>query len=175
MNKAFYIVGIVFAVIFSGVISYYSEEVSNARFDSFWNDYSSYSSYGYDDYSYSYYDSSNDEDLTVEAALWSLLFFLSFATIDLLGLLKVKTRTVKVMSIIGLSLTGIFLLWNFGVMSSPGSMSFNEVAPGWSFYAMAMLATSIVGLVQSVRYAKRQAQGVTVKEQNDTSSDLLDS
>ncbi len=175
MNKAFYIVGIVFSVIFSGVISYYSEEVSDARFDMYWNDYSSFSSYGYDDYTYSSFSSSNHEDLSVEAGLWSLFFFLAFGAIDLLGLLKVKTRTMKVTAIIGLSFTGIFLLWNFGVLTSPGSMSFDEVAPGWSFYAMVMLAFTIVGLVQSVRYGRRQAAGAASQEVKTESSDLLDS
>lgn len=176
MNRAFYIIGIVFSVIFAGIISHYADEVSDARFDMFWNDYSSYSSYGYDDYSYSSYSSySNADDLTVEAALWSLFFFLCFGAIDLLGLLKVKTRTVKVLSIIGLSLTGIFLLWNFGVMSSPGSMSFDEVAPGWSFYAMVMLAFTIVGLVQSVRYARKQGSRGVSQEAPAAGSDLLDS
>lgn len=176
MNRAFYIVGIVFSVIFMGIISNYSEEVSNARFDSFWNDYSSYSSYGYDDYSYSSYTSySNDDEITFEATLWSLFFFLCFGAIDLLGLLKVKTRTVKVLSIIGLSLTGIFLLWNFLVMSSPDSMAFDEVAPGWSFYAMVMLAFTIVGLVQSVRFARRKDLGVEASNEKTATSDLLDS
>lgn len=153
MNKAFYIVGIVFAVIFLFLGAYYSEEVSSAKWNNFFNDYSyDYSSY---DYSYSYSDSNLDDEYTVEAGLWSVFFFLSFTAIVLLGLIKVKTATNKVLSIIGLSLTGIFLIWNFIMISAPGSISFDEVYPGWVMYCNIMLAFSIVGLVQSIRFEKR--------------------
>ena len=150
MNKAFYIVGIVFSVIFLIITGYYSEEVSSAKWSSF---YSNMYDYDYLDYGYSSYDSSYEyKDLTVAAALWSLFFFLCFIAIDLLGMIKIKTKTTKVLSIIGLSFSGIFLLWNFAVMASPGSLSFDEVSPAWGFYCMLMLAFTIVGLVQSARY-----------------------
>lgn len=176
MNRALYIVGIVFSVIFSGVISYYADEVDNARWNSYYDSFSSYSDYSYD---YSYMFNSDDEDLTVEAGLWSIFFILSFITIDLLGLLKVKTKTTKVLSIIGLSFSAIWLIWSFGMLSSPGSMSFDEVQPAWAFYATLMLAFTIVGLVQAVRYHKRKSQVVAKPTHQDTSvtetKDLLDS
>lgn len=174
MNKAFYIVGIVFAVVFLFVGGYYAEEVDNAQWSSFMSSYD-YSDFGYNyDYGYDY----EVEDLTIAASLWSLFFFLAFIAIDIMGLIKIKTTTVKVFSIIGLSLSGIFLLWNFAVMGSPGSLSFDEVYPGWVLYCLIMLAFSIVGLVQSVRYQKRQsvgaqpAQAVTNTKEVE---DLLDS
>lgn len=166
MNRAFYIVGIVFAVIFLFLGAYYAEEVSSAR----WNDYfSSYSSF---DYSYSF-GSDLDNEYTEEAGLWSLFFILSFITVDLLGLLKVKTKTVKVLSIIGLSLSLIMLIWTFLMISSPGSISFDEVYPAWAFYCLTVLAFSIVGLVQSVRYYRRSRMGYITP--NSDSKDLLDS
>jgi hypothetical protein len=163
MNKALYIVGIVFSVIFLILTFGYAEEVSNAR----------YSSYFYD---YNYYDyGSSASDLTMSAALWSLFFFLSFITIDLLGLIKVKTKTTKVLSIIGLSLSGMFLLWNFAVLSSPGSLSFDEVSPAWVFYCLAMLAFTIIGLIQSIRFG-RKASAVEANQPVSTEpKDLLDS
>ena len=173
MNRAFYIVGIVFSVIFLFVVSYYAEEVSSARMDELFNSFNSYSYDSYSSYS-SYYSSGMAESYTSEGAMWSLFFFLSFITIDLLGLLKVKTTTTKVLSIIGLSVSGIFLLWNFAVMSSPGSISFDEVAPGWIFYCLIMLAFTIIGLVQSVRYSKRIVSGSSVGVEN-SNKDLLDS
>ena len=169
MNRAFYIIGIVFSVFFLFVITYYTEEVSSARIDYLFSDYGDYSSYGYNSYS-----SSSYKDLTFEASLWSLFFFLTFITIDLLGLLKVKTTTTKVLSIIGLSFSGLFLLWNFAVMASPGSLSFDEVSPGWGFYCLVMLAFGIVGLVQSVRYSKRKVTSDSIQG-NSESKDLLDS
>ena len=172
MNKAFYIVGIVLAVIFMILGGYYSELVSDAKWASI------FSSFSYSDYGYNYgYDSGIDDDYTVEMGLWSLLFFLSFITVDLLGLIKVKTKTVKILSIIGLSLSGIFLLWNFGMISSPGSLSFDELYPAWVFYSMVMLAFGVVGLIQSIRFEKHK-NAVHVQplvEVKDQSKDLLDS
>lgn len=178
MNKAFYIVGIVFSVIFMFVVGYYAEEVSDARLNYMFSDIFNSSSYGYDSYSYTSYSSmygDSYEDLTVEAGLWSIFFFLCFIAIDLLGLLKVKTKTTKVLSIIGLSFSGIFFFWNFGLLTSPGSMSFDEVSGGWIFYCMLMLAFTIIGLVQSVRYGKQVASGGAEPVQNGNGSDLLDS
>ncbi|GEM_PF-970341 len=170
MNRAFYIVGIVFSVIFLFVTTYYEDAVSSARMDFWFSDFN----YGYDSYnSFPSYDTSSYRDLTVAAALWSLFFFLCFIAIHLLGLLKVKTTTSKVISIIGLSLSGIFLFWDLAVMASPGSLSFDEVAPGWGFYCMASLAFTIVGLVQSVRYLKRK--DVATNTISNNSEDLLDS
>lgn len=174
MNRAFYIVGIVFAVVFLFIGGYYADAVDNAKWSSFYDSLSS----SYDDYGYDYGFGNDDraDELTITAGLWSLFFFLAFIAIDLLGLLKVKTTTIKVFSIIGLSISGIFLLWNFAVLASPGSLSFDEVYPGWVLYCLIMLAFSIVGLVQSVRYHKRQVLGVSqpVLNSND-SKDLLDS
>lgn len=171
MNRAFYIVGIVFSVIFMVVTGYYAEEVDSAKM------YDLFSSYSYDSYSSysSYYSSGLAESYTSEAATWSLFFFLSFIAIDLLGLLKVKTTTVKVLSIIGLSLSGIFLLWNFVVLSSPGSVSFDEVAPAWIFYTMVMLAFTIIGVVQSSRYYSKASSMSTSIQDSKQTSDLLDS
>ena len=173
MNKAFYIVGIVFSVIFMIITVHYADEVSSARFDALWDDLYSYD-YGYDSYSYDYSSYDESEELTEEAALWSVFFILAFIAVDLLGLLKVKTKTTKILSIIGLSISGIFLFWNFGVMSSPGSMSFDEVAPGWMFYCLVMMAFGIIGLVQSIRFFKAPAavQGTETKPADE---DLLDS
>jgi len=167
MNKALYIVGIVFSVIFLILSVGYADEVSSAR----WNDYSYYS-YDYYD-SYNYYGSSAS-DLTMEAALWSLFFFLSFIAIDLLGLIKVKTKTTKILSIIGLSLSGIFLLWNFAVLSSPGALSFDEVAPAWVLYCLTMHVFSFFGLIQSIKFGRKAVVKVS-KPAVVEPKDLLDS
>lgn len=176
MSKVFYIIGIVFAIIFIGVCGYYAEEVSDARIDYF------LSSYNYSDYSYSGYSSYNSSsydsysDLTAEAGLWSLIFILFFITMNLIGLIKVKTKTSKVLSIIGLSLSAIILFWDFGVIASPGSMSFDEVSPAWVFFALNMLAFAIIGLIQSIRFAKKSLQSQTVKiSDSSENKDLLDS
>lgn len=162
------------SVVFMFIVAHYSAEVSSARLDYLFSDIYNYSSYGYDSYYSSYSSSSEYEDLTFDAAIWSMLFFLLFIAIDLLGLLKVKTKTTKTLSIIGLSISAIFLFWNFAVMSSPGAMSFDEVSPGWMFYSLIVLAFSIIGLVQSIRYQKKLASP-TVSNSTAATSDLLDS
>lgn len=172
MNKAIFIIGIVLAFIFIGVCGYYAEEVSSARFEYL------FSSYNYSDYSYSGYSSydSSYRDLTSEAGLWSLLFILFFVAMNLVGLIKVKTKTSKVLSIIGLSFSGILLFWDFAVIASPGAMSFDEVSPAWIFFALTMLAFAIIGLVQSLRFEKKRNQSSTVSSSvSRESSDLLDS
>ena len=172
MNKAIYIIGIVFSFIFIGICGYYAGEVSSARFDAL------FSSYNYSDYSYGGYSSydSSSSDLTMEAGLWSLFFIMFFITMNLIGLIKVKTKTSKVLSIIGLSFSAIILFWDFGVMASPGAISFDEVSPAWIFFALTMLAFAIIGLVQSVRFANRSSNvsggGSSVSADN---NDLLDS
>ncbi len=175
MNKIIFIIGIVFSVIFIFITGYYAELVSNARFDYLFSSYSydSYSSYSS---SYSSYGSGDSySGLTSEAALWSLLFILYFVAMNLVGLIKVKTKTSKILSIIGLSFGGIILFWNFAVMGSPGAMSFDEVAPAWIFFGLMMLAFSIIVLIQSVRYANRIATGAVNSDLNKSQTDLLDS
>ncbi len=168
MNKVFFIIGIVFSVLFIFISGYYAELVSNARLDYLFSSYSfdGYSSYGTGD-SYS--------SLTSEAALWALLFILYFVAMNLVGLIKVKTKTSKVLSIIGLSFGGIIMFWNFAVMLSPGAMSFDEVAPAWIFFGLMMLAFSIILLVQSIRHANKIALVGRRTGVNRSETDLLDS
>lgn len=167
MNKALYIVGIVFAIIFTFVIGYYAAEVASARLDYLFSDFSSYGSSYYDSYS----SGSEYKDLTFTASLWSLFFIASFIAIDLMGLLNVKTKTAKVFSIIGLSISGIFLFWNFAVMFSDGGITFDEIAGAYIFYCLIMLAFCIIGLVQAVRFGKMNFQPAEVKVANE---DILD-
>jgi hypothetical protein len=151
MMRAFYLVAIVFSLIFCVVAFTFAAKVSSDRFASFMSDlstdyssdYGSYNSYSYDDY--------GAESDTRTGAILSILFLVVFETVFLLGLLKVKTKTVKVTSIIGLSLNFIFLIWAVMVMGNPGSMSFDEVGAGFGLYALVPLAFSIIGVIHAFR------------------------
>lgn len=170
MSKVLYIIGIVLAVVFFILSGYYSGEVSDARFDALFSSYDySYSSYS----SYSYNGSASD--ITVEAGVWSLVFILFFIAMNLVGLIKVKTKTSKVLTIIGLSFSGILLFWNFAMIASPGSISFDEVSPAWVFYILMILAFAIIGLVQSIRFSKKMMNVVPSSSVSTESKDLLDS
>ena len=163
--KALYIVGIVLSFIFLFVIGFFIAEVESARYMSYY-DYSDPYSYNYGYSSYTNY----GEDDTLLGAIVSFFFFAFFILAGILGLIKTKTKTNKVLSIIGLSLSGIFFFWNILVMVDPGALSYDEVGGGYILYSLVMLAFMIVGLVQAVRYAKRSSVVPVV-----STDDVLDS
>lgn len=154
MNKAFYISSLVLSVLFSVIVIYYIDLVISARYSWYSGPYN--------------YNSGSGE--TEEAGLISLFFFLFFITTFLLGLIKIKRVTNKVLSIIGLSLSALFLLWDLVMLSSPSGVSFDEVGVGFFFFTPVIAAFSIVGIVQASRFKR---QGVLYKQKME--SDLLDS
>ena len=160
MNKAFYISSIALSFIFLCVCGYYIGEVESARsaeFSSYLNSYTDTYNYGYS--SYNPYEGYADE-YTTEAAIVSIFFFLFFIATDILGIAKIKTTTIKALGIIGLCLSGLMLMWDFLILSSPSSLSFDEVGGAFAFYALIILAFSIVGLVQAVLYSKGKVVSV---------------
>ncbi|MES2589385.1 MAG: hypothetical protein V4622_10420 [Bacteroidota bacterium] len=160
MKLATNILGLVFTLVFGIVILYYMSEVQDARFESLYSSLSSstYSSYPYSS-PYSSYSSYSDSysSLTEEAGVICLFFFLFFLYQFIFNLVKVKTKTSKVISIIGLSITGIFLLWDLLMIGDGGALSFDEVGAGFILFCMISLAFSIVGLVQCRVDARKQA------------------
>jgi hypothetical protein len=165
--KALYIVGIVLSFIFLFVIAFFVSEVESARFSSLFNSYSD--PYGYN-YGYSSY-TNYGEDETLMGAIVSFFFFAFFIFAGIMGLIKTKTKTNKVLSIIGLSLSGIFFFWNLLVMVDPGALSYDEVGGGFAFYSLIMLAFMIVGLVQAIKYARKSNAQPLATE----GGDILDS
>ncbi len=150
--RVLYIIAMVLTLGFIIADFYYMEEVSSARYSSYDNYYSS-DPYGYSGYdSYSSYE--EDDDITVQAGIVTLIFFLAFTALFILSLVNLKTMTVKVFSIIGLSLTFIIMLWDGLMISSPGGISFDEVGPAWVFYGLFMIAASIIGTVHAFRPKK---------------------
>jgi len=147
MMRGFYITGIVLAAILFLFTIYYAEETRHARWRAYDYNYNSYNSYG--GYNYSSY--SNDKEYTIEAGLISAFFFLFFIALEILTLIKLKTTTMKVLSIIGISITGIMILWDLLMLVDPGGISFNEVSEGWIIFAMIQTAFCIVGTVHAFR------------------------
>lgn len=146
--RAFYILGIIFSILLIIVTGYFIAEYQSARYSYYSYDYS-YNSYGSDS---SYYEM---REVTSNWAITTLFFFLYYIAVDILGLVKIKRTTTKVLSIIGLSLSGIMLFWDLLVISSPGGISVDEVGGVWVLYALIYLAFSIVGLVQAVKWKNR--------------------
>jgi hypothetical protein len=145
--KAFNIIGIVLVIILVIVCGYYIEEVSSAR----WRSYDFYDFGG----SYNYYGRSA-ADLTMEAGLIMLIFVLIYAGLYISNIVKVKTTTTKVLTIIGMSFTFIMLCWTGLMLSSPGGISFDEVGPVYILWGIINLAFTIVLLVQAVKYDNKK-------------------
>ena len=137
--KAVNIIGIVLAPALFAVSIYYINECLYA----YWSNWD----YGWDN-DYTYYGPSR-ADVTIEGSLVSLLFTLFYVFLNIFNLVKVKTTTSKVMSIIGMSLTGILLLINLLMLVEPGSSSYDEAGVSFAVFSFIMLAFTIVFLVQA--------------------------
>jgi len=148
MMRVFYLIAITLTIGFFVADFYYAEEVSHARYSSYDGMYNSSDPYGS---GYNSYDYSKDVDLTVEAGFVTMGFFLMCVVLYILSLVKIKTTTMKVFSIIGLSLTGIMILWDGVMIASPSGISFNEVVPGWIFFGVAMIAFMIIGTIHAFK------------------------
>ena len=147
MLRAFYISAIVLTIGAIIISAYFIEEVSSCRSASY--DYSYGDSYGTDDNFEYYHDRS--KDATVSAGIISMIYFLIMETIFILSFIRLKTKTIKVFSIIGISLTGIMIFWDALMISSPGGLSFDETGVAWIFFMVIMLAFSIVGMIHAFR------------------------
>lgn len=147
--RAFYLTALVLTLIFIVVSFIYIEKVHSARMDALYNSlsYDSYDSYG----SSSYYDSNRDNEMTQEIGFISLFFFFVYLAVEILTFVKLKTKTMKVLTIIGISFTGIMLAWNALMISSPGGVSFDEVGPVWVLFGIIQLAFCIVGVIHAFR------------------------
>lgn len=148
MMRAFYLTTLVLTLVFIIVSFIYIEKVHSARMDALFSSlsYDSYNSYGS-----SYYDSGRDDKMTQEMGLISLFFFLVYITVEILTFVKLKTKTMKVLTIIGISFTGIMLAWDALMISSPGGISFDEVGPVWVLFGIIQLAFCVVGVVHAFR------------------------
>ena len=143
-----------------GVTLVYANMVSEARMEYIFSDFS-FSSISY-------------SKITEEAALSTGIIFCFFIFMFLFGLLRVKTRTSKVLSIIGGVLSFCFVVWAIVVFMSPSAISFDEVFFVWLLFSLIVISFSIVGLIQSVRF-RRMIKSGQVAVKSTESIDLLDS
>lgn len=160
MMRAFFITTCVLCLIYIIAAFGIAAKVDDARDMAFYemlNDYS-YDDYSYDDSyysssSYTYSDTYDDiaEEGTQTGGVISVVFMLLSAVVFLLALMKIKTKTMKVISIIGLSLSGLFLLWGFLPMTSPSGVSFDEVGPAFGLAGIALLGLDVVGIIHAFK------------------------
>ncbi|MDH4472812.1 MAG: hypothetical protein QE487_09390 [Fluviicola sp.] len=91
---------------------------------------------------------------TVSAVVYLFAFFGYAILMDLIGLIRVKTTIVKVLSIIGISLSLLASALAALILNDPASMSFDEVGMLFFPYAIISFTFSIIGLIQSIRLKK---------------------
>ena len=152
MLRGFYIAITVLWLIFIIYSAFMIDEVHSAK----WRYYDSYSYGGSYSNPYDYGDSYSE--LTFTAAVVSLFMFLICVTVEILTLVKLKSKTMKVLSIIGLSLTGIMLFIDGVMMTSPGGASFDEAGPVFVIFGIVQLAFSIVGIIHAFKFEGRAKQ-----------------
>ncbi len=150
--------GIVLSVVLFITTIILLEEVSRALWSDW--DYNSYSSYG-TNYAY--------REMTFIANVTVLLFTLFFTTLYIVNLIKVKTVTTKVLSIIGLSISFIYLLASIGLLFDD---AFGDIGGIWCFYAMLGLALSIVFLVQTIKF-QNKGRIVNLNKEEDLLDEML--
>jgi len=151
MMRITYLLSILVSLFFCLMIFDYIVRVNDARNDQIYEMMNNYSS-GADSYSsYNSYDDERDNRLTAEAGLMSLFFFLFFLALGILTLIKLKTKTMKIISIIGLALTLIMSAWSAVMMGSPGAISFDEVGVVWVLYAVIMLTFGVIGTMHAFK------------------------
>jgi hypothetical protein len=147
MMRGLYITSLVISVVFFIVTCYYIQEVHSARMSALYESLNSYSDDPYS--SFSSYD--RDNEITQEGGFVGLGFFLFYAVLQILTFAKLKTKTMKVLTIIGISFTGIMILWDALMISSPGGISLDEVGPAWLLYIVIMISFGIVGTIHAFR------------------------
>jgi len=147
MNRAFYILGIIFSVLMFLVSAYFIQAVSSARTA----DLLSMISYGYENNGLF---EQIAIDTTMKGALTTLFFFLFFIVMELLGLIYIQKRDTRICGTISLSFSVIMLVWDVAVLVNPYSLYFDEVGVVWILYAVAMLVFSVLGLVRSGKHLK---------------------
>lgn len=142
--KALYVSSLVATIVMFiavGIVATeYSEKSWDLIFSSLYSDYS----YGYD---YSAYDEL--DSINMKGGAISMLFCVFYILTFSFTIKNVKTTTAKVMSIIGLSVSGLIFLCCLVPISGEGD--FDEFAAVMYLYGLIMLAFCIVNLVQSVR------------------------
>lgn len=92
--------------------------------------------------------------VTINAAIYLFAFFGYAILTDVLGLIRVKTKTVKVFSLIGIVLSLLMVGLDASILNNPVGLNFIDTGIWFLPYAVFMLCSSIIGLVHSIRMKK---------------------
>lgn len=150
--KAINIIGIILGAGIFPLVSLYIEKVNDARWIGVdWPEYIG----GQPDYN-----GPTAADVTFEGALIILLILIYFIFQNILNMVKVNRPTTRVLSIIGISISGFSLLYCFLMLNNPTHLSFDEGGQSFMLPGLMMIGFSIVFLIQYMRMV-----GITVSEE----------
>jgi len=135
MMKKYFSLTIALSVVFTALVAYYYNEVDEARLTEMMDIIGGVTTYT---------SGGQSENLTEEIAILSLFFIGAFMVLDYLKMKKSVLH--KRRAFIGLFLSVVLLVWDLGVLSSPGHMSFDEVAPAWGVYGLSMFMLALMGM-----------------------------
>lgn len=131
------IIGIIVSVLYASMCTGAAQEVQGLRYTNI--------RMGSDEFYYYQMQKS-----TLTAGITTLFGFLFFLGQFIFGLIKTKTITSKVISIIGICFAGLFIIWDIIMLSNPAGISFDEVGLFWILFFMTALIFSILALIQSI-------------------------
>lgn len=90
-------------------------------------------------------------EVTFEGATIVLLILIYFIFQNILNMVKVNRPTSRVLSIIGVSISGCFVVYTLLMLNSPANLSFDEGGQSFMLPGLMMIGFSIVFLIQYLR------------------------
>ena len=139
--KALYILALVIATVFGITIFYFLGSVYALRRHM----YTNWDASAFDRYY------AEVVELTLQGAIVSIIFLVFFVVLFSFSIRLIKRTTAKVISIIGLSLTGLVLLLTILPTIDPRKISFDEFGPVLFLFDLVLIAFCIVNLVQAMK------------------------
>lgn len=141
--KALNIIGIILGIGIFPLVYVYIEKVNEARWMGIdWPEYIG---------GQPSFNGPSATEITSEGALIILFILVFFILQNIMNLVKVKRATSKVLSIIGVSMSGIFLLYALLILMKPTHLSFDEGGQSFMLPGLMMIGFSIVFLIQYLR------------------------
>ncbi|MBI3509055.1 MAG: hypothetical protein HY064_00210 [Bacteroidetes bacterium] len=130
--------------------SYSSNSYSSGGYGDSLNTYSSPRTSDVENSSYDLY-RGKAADGTMAGTLFCMVMLAIIDVFFLLSLLKIKTKTMKILSIIGMALTTLLVFFSFVPISSPSACSFDEVGALYVLFGVISLTFSIIGTIHAFR------------------------
>lgn len=119
--KSLDLAGIVVSVLFIPVIIYYAQWVNALR-----EEFTLYFNPLLKDLQIKY---------TLEIGYWTIIVVLCFLTIHILGIVMRNKRNNRPLSFFGIFISTIVLFWDLLMLTSPTSISFDEVYLAWILFS----------------------------------------